>query len=110
MQRFLRQMYVPIVAGKEDVPSGGLVTGIGVVHGRMVAVVANDPTVKGGTYYPITVKVLPAPCFHTVKTTALYVAKLCPCLRCRQPRAFTLASLPHFASRACCGGCTPFTS
>ena len=38
-------------------PSGGLVTGIGMVHGRLVAVVANDPTVKGGTYYPITVKV-----------------------------------------------------
>ncbi|EIE19188.1 carboxyl transferase [Coccomyxa subellipsoidea C-169] len=42
--------------GKEDVPSGGLVTGIGRVHGRFVALVANDPTVKGGTYYPITVK------------------------------------------------------
>ncbi len=32
-------------------------TGIGRVHGRLVAMVANDPTVKGGTYYPITVKV-----------------------------------------------------
>lgn len=44
-------------AGNDEVPSGGLVTGIGRVHGRLVAVVANDPTVKGGTYYPITVKV-----------------------------------------------------
>jgi 3-methylcrotonyl-CoA carboxylase beta subunit len=34
----------------------GLVTGIGVVHGRHVMVVANDATVKGGTYYPMTVK------------------------------------------------------
>lgn len=42
--------------GKEHVPSGGLVTGIGQVHGRAVAIVANDATVKGGTYYPITVK------------------------------------------------------
>ncbi|GLI69067.1 hypothetical protein VaNZ11_013611, partial [Volvox africanus] len=42
--------------GHEDVPSGGIVTGIGKVHGRLVAVVANDATVKGGTYYPITVK------------------------------------------------------
>ncbi|KAL0041172.1 hypothetical protein WJX77_007585 [Trebouxia sp. C0004] len=42
--------------GKEEVPSGGLVTGIGQVHGRAVAIVANDATVKGGTYYPITVK------------------------------------------------------
>ncbi len=47
----------PSFTGKEDVPSGGLVTGIGRVHGRFVALVANDPTVKGGTYYPITVKV-----------------------------------------------------
>src|SRR6185436_15367634 len=39
-----------------DAPAGGLVTGVGVVHGRTVMVVANDATVKGGTYYPITVK------------------------------------------------------
>ena len=32
--------------GKEEVPAGGLVTGIGRVHGRLVAVVANDATVK----------------------------------------------------------------
>ena len=38
------------------VPSGGVVTGIGRVHGTEVMVVANDATVKGGTYYPITVK------------------------------------------------------
>jgi 3-methylcrotonyl-CoA carboxylase beta subunit len=37
-------------------PAGGLVTGIGVVHGRQVMVVANDATVKGGSYLPITVK------------------------------------------------------
>ncbi len=37
-------------------PSGGLVTGIGRVRGREVMVVANDATVKGGTYFPITVK------------------------------------------------------
>ena len=36
--------------------SAGIVTGIGVVHGKEVVVVANDATVKGGTYYPITVK------------------------------------------------------
>ena len=39
-----------------DCPAGGIVTGIGLVHGRHVMVVANDATVKGGTYYPITVK------------------------------------------------------
>lgn len=34
----------------------GIVTGIGIVQGRFCMIVANDPTVKGGTYYPITVK------------------------------------------------------
>jgi acetyl-CoA carboxylase carboxyltransferase component len=39
-----------------EAPSAGMVTGIGLVHGRHVMVVANDATVKGGTYLPITVK------------------------------------------------------
>ncbi|HEX2667236.1 MAG TPA: carboxyl transferase domain-containing protein, partial [Gammaproteobacteria bacterium] len=39
-----------------DAPCAGIVTGVGRVHGREVLVVANDATVKGGTYYPITVK------------------------------------------------------
>ena len=39
-----------------EAPSAGIVTGIGVVHGREVAIVANDATVKGGTYFPMTVK------------------------------------------------------
>jgi len=38
------------------VPAAGIVTGIGRVCGREVVVVANDATVKGGTYYPMTVK------------------------------------------------------
>jgi 3-methylcrotonyl-CoA carboxylase beta subunit len=38
------------------VPAAGIVTGIGRVSGREVMVVANDATVKGGTYYPMTVK------------------------------------------------------
>ena len=37
-------------------PSAGMVTGIGRVSGREVMVVCNDATVKGGTYYPMTVK------------------------------------------------------
>src|SRR5918999_2115710 len=37
-------------------PAAGIVTGIGVVEGRECVVVANDATVKGGTYYPLTVK------------------------------------------------------
>ncbi len=39
-----------------EVSSAGLVTGLGVIHGREVVVVANDATVKGGTYHPITLR------------------------------------------------------
>jgi 3-methylcrotonyl-CoA carboxylase beta subunit/propionyl-CoA carboxylase len=39
-----------------DAPGAGIVTGLGRVSGREVVIVANDATVKGGTYYPITVK------------------------------------------------------
>jgi 3-methylcrotonyl-CoA carboxylase beta subunit len=49
-------MYGGDEAGNDPVPSGGVVTGIGRVAGREVVVVANDATVKGGTYYPVTVK------------------------------------------------------
>ncbi len=37
-------------------PSAGIVTGIGVVHGQEVMIIANDATVKGGSYLPMTVK------------------------------------------------------
>jgi 3-methylcrotonyl-CoA carboxylase beta subunit len=39
-----------------EVPAGGIITGLGRVGGQVVVIVANDATVKGGTYYPITVK------------------------------------------------------
>jgi acetyl-CoA carboxylase carboxyltransferase component len=39
-----------------EAPAAGIVTGVGRVSGREVVIVANDATVKGGTYYPITVK------------------------------------------------------
>jgi len=39
-----------------EVPGAGIITGVGRVHGREVVVVANDATVKGGTYHPLTVK------------------------------------------------------
>lgn len=41
---------------KNRAPCAGIVTGIGIVHGREVVIVANDATVTGGTYYPMTVK------------------------------------------------------
>ncbi len=42
--------------GEDVVPAGGIITGIGRVHGIECMIVANDATVKGGTYFPITVK------------------------------------------------------
>ncbi|HVI20144.1 MAG TPA: carboxyl transferase domain-containing protein, partial [Gaiellales bacterium] len=39
-----------------EAPGAGIVTGIGPVHGRPCMIVANDATVKGGTYFPVTVK------------------------------------------------------
>jgi len=41
---------------EEEVPGAGVVTGIGLVHGVECMFVANDATVKGGTYFPLTVK------------------------------------------------------
>ncbi len=38
-----------------DAPAAGIICGVGVVHGREVMVIANDATVKGGTYYPTTI-------------------------------------------------------
>jgi len=40
----------------DEVPSAGIVTGVGVISGRECVIVANDATVKGGTYYPVTIK------------------------------------------------------
>ncbi len=42
--------------GDDAVPAAGVITGIGSINARECMIIANDPTVKGGTYYPITVK------------------------------------------------------
>lgn len=39
-----------------DAPSAGIITGVGVIHGKECMIVANDATVKGGTYFPMTIK------------------------------------------------------
>ncbi|MGA8277735.1 MAG: carboxyl transferase domain-containing protein [Rhodanobacteraceae bacterium] len=41
---------------EDQAPGAGLISGIGRVHGREILVIANDATVKGGTYFPLTVK------------------------------------------------------
>ncbi|MGH8196920.1 MAG: acyl-CoA carboxylase subunit beta, partial [Steroidobacteraceae bacterium] len=49
----------PLAAGGmygDDAPAAGLIAGIGRIHGHELVIVANDATVKGGTYYPVTVK------------------------------------------------------
>ena len=50
------KMYEDDNGQPEDVPAAGLITGIGRVSGIECMVIANDATVKGGTYYPMTVK------------------------------------------------------
>jgi len=40
----------------DESPGAGIITGVGRVSGRQCVIVCNDPTVKGGTYYPITIK------------------------------------------------------
>jgi 3-methylcrotonyl-CoA carboxylase beta subunit len=40
----------------DNPPSAGIVTGVGLIHGRETVIVSNDATVKGGSYYPMTVK------------------------------------------------------
>src|SRR3954471_21079959 len=49
----------PLTAGgmyDDEAPAAGIVTGIGRIEGTLCVIVANDATVKGGTYFPITVK------------------------------------------------------
>ncbi len=52
----LSQLAAYQVYGKEDVAAAGIITGIGRVSGQQCMIVANDATVKGGSYYPLTVK------------------------------------------------------
>lgn len=52
----LSQLAAYEMYGQEEVPAGGIITGIGRIRGTECMIVANDATVKGGSYYPITVK------------------------------------------------------
>jgi len=52
----LSQLAAHGVYGEDEVPAAGIITGVGRVCGRECVIVANDATVKGGTYYPLTVK------------------------------------------------------
>jgi hypothetical protein len=71
----------------DEAPSGGIITGIRVVHGQEVVVVANDATVKGGTYFPITVKNIcgrkKSPCKIICPVSIWWIPAepICPCKR-----------------------------
>jgi len=57
----------------DEVPGAGLITGVGRVSGRLCAIVCNDATVKGGTYYPVTVK-------KHLRAQAIAAANRLPCV------------------------------
>ncbi len=69
----------------DDVPAAGLITGIGQIQNRECMIVANDPSVKGGTYYPVTVKkhlraqeiaeINNLPCVYLVDSGGAYLPK-----------------------------------
>jgi acetyl-CoA carboxylase carboxyltransferase component len=56
-----------------EAPAAGVITGIGVIHGREVLVVANDATVKGGTYFPMTIK-------KHIRAQEIAMANRLPCI------------------------------
>lgn len=70
-----------------EVPGAGLITAIGRVSGRQVMIVANDATVKGGTYYPMTVK-------KHLRAQAIAMENRLPCLYLVDSGG---ANLPHQA-------------
>ena len=71
----------------DEVPGAGLITAIGRVSGRQVMIVANDATVKGGTYYPLTVK-------KHLRAQAIAAENRLPCLYLVDSGG---ANLPHQA-------------
>src|SRR5260370_32009304 len=70
-----------------DVHGAGLVTGIGLIHGREAMIVANDPTIKGGAYYPMTVK-------KHLRPQEIATENRLPCVYLRDSGG---ANLPHQA-------------
>lgn len=71
----------------EDIPSAAIITGIGRIEGKECVVIANDATVKGGTYYPMTVK-------KHLRAQAIAEANQLPCVYLVDSGG---ANLPHQA-------------
>ena len=57
----------------DDAPAAGIITGVGQIQGREALIIANDATVKGGTYFPITVK-------KHLRAQEVAMANLLPCI------------------------------
>jgi 3-methylcrotonyl-CoA carboxylase beta subunit len=72
----------------DEAPGAGVVTGIGPVSGTECVVVANDATVKGGTYYPMTVK-------KHLRAQEIALANRLPCLPGRLGRRVPAAPGPR---------------
>ncbi len=87
-------------------PSAGIITGIGRVSGRDCMIVCNDATVKGGTYYPVTVKNICARRRLRAKTVcpafiwSIPVAQTCP-IRMRFSRIATISGASFIIRRRC---------
>ncbi|EPQ30331.1 uncharacterized protein PFL1_01857 [Pseudozyma flocculosa PF-1] len=73
--------------GSDEVPAAGVIAGIGNVSGTQCMVVANDPTVKGGSYYPISVK-------KHLRAQAIAKENRLPCVYLNESGG---AALPHQA-------------
>lgn len=73
--------------GKDEIPGAGMISGIGRVSGTECMIVANDPTVKGGSYYPISVK-------KHLRAQAIARENRLPCVYLNESGG---AALPHQA-------------
>lgn len=84
----------------DDVPAAGVVAGVGQVNGVTCMIVANDATVKGGTYYPLTVKntyVLKKLRSKTICHVFIWLTQAVHICRCRMKFSLTVIILAVFS-------------
>lgn len=113
---------VALSGDEENIPSGGIVTSIGLVSGQLCMMIANDATVKGGTYFPITVKKhLRAqeialendlPCIYLVDSGGAYLPKQAQVFPDKEHFGRIFFNQAHMSARnipqvaVICGSCT----
>ena len=91
---------------ENDAPSAGIITGIGAVAGQECLIVANDATVKGGTYFPLPSKSTYAPRRsrpRTVCPASIWSTRAAPSCRCRRTSFPTATTSAEYSTirRAC---------